>query len=70
MGPGPRLMKKKNLQGRGLTKVTKVEKHCLVYFIPYRDPSVGVIYEQFYITPEDGVVRGMISAIWMAYCRQ
>jgi len=26
LGPGPRLMKKNNLPGRGLTKV---EKHCL-----------------------------------------
>ena len=30
LGPSPRLMEKKKLQGRGLTKV---EKHCLTIFL-------------------------------------
>jgi len=37
------------------------------YSIPHRDPSVGVIHEQFYIVQADGMGKGMYSAICMAY---
>jgi hypothetical protein len=37
LGPGPRLIKKRNLPGRGLMKV---EKHCLRQYMPKKYPNI------------------------------
>ena len=50
-------------------------RHCSLYgthlsFFPFRDSSMGVIHERFYIVSADGVGKGMNSAICTAYGRQ
>ena len=61
LGPGPRLIKK-NLPGRGLTKL---EKHCPRVFVTLTRNTMSVIYDvkspSFYCVMPYGLVDGYQS---------